>query len=104
MDEPAHSALRVAGPEDVQLAAELHHSHEPKRGCVLCCSMGCVVAGVANAALLWTESRRELEVSIHKEKTRDHENWEPDVLSQVSQPCPGPAHHSFVSALQDKKV
>ena len=50
-----------------------------------------MVAGVANAALLWTESRRELEVSIHREKTRDHENWEPDVLSQVPTYVHGPA-------------
>ncbi len=53
--------------------------------------MGFVGAGVANAALLWTESRRELEVSIHREKTRDHENWEPDVLSQVPTYVHGPA-------------
>ena len=41
-------------------------------------------AGVETTAQLWTEDRRALEVDIHKEKTRDHENWEPDLLSQVA--------------------
>lgn len=40
-------------------------------------------AGAETTAQLWTEDRRALEVDIHKEKTRDHENWEPDLLSQV---------------------
>ena len=41
-------------------------------------------AGVETTAQLWTEDRRALEVTIHAEKTRDHENWEPDLLSQVA--------------------
>ena len=49
-------------------------------------------AGVETTAQLWTEDRRALEVFIHKEKTRDHENWEPDLLSQVGwQFCSWPA-------------
>ena len=49
-------------------------------------------AGVETTAQLWTEDRRALEISIHKEKTRDHENWEPDLLSQVARkPCSWPA-------------
>ncbi|KAK9826434.1 hypothetical protein WJX81_005249 [Elliptochloris bilobata] len=40
------------------------------------------VQGVATTVQLWTEDRRALVVTIHKEKTRDHKNWEPDLLPQ----------------------
>jgi len=64
------------------------------------------VAGAPTTALLWTESRRALEVSIHKEKTRDHETWEPDLLSHVraSAPSGSPAGMHSVSELQPAGV
>ncbi len=57
----------------------------------------CGPAGAPTTALLWTESRRALEVSIHKEKTRDHETWEADLLSHVRTPlrAGAPSMHSM---------
>lgn len=40
-------------------------------------------AGAAkNLNEIWTEYRKELEFTIHKEKTKDHEVAAPDLLSQ----------------------
>jgi len=66
----------------------LHRLHRPKAPAVLWPGRRTDDGAAVDRepALLWTESRRALEVSIHKEKTRDHETWEADLLSHVRTP------------------
>ena len=45
--------------------------------------MRCHGAGAAKSLNeIWTDYRKELEFTIHKEKTKDHEVAAPDLLSQ----------------------